>query len=130
MQCLNEALPHISPVKKKKKSVSFSTVEIREHAVILGDNPNCPLPLALDWKRTKRSVVVDIHHYEEIQQRWGRRRNKKPTRIDVYLRKIRLRKMGYSLRALNKAEQDFKSRSKRRVHSSRHQRRKWELAEF
>lgn len=128
LECLQEALPQKRPPNKKKKRVSFSTVEIREHAVILGDHANCQLPLALDWKRAKRSIVVNVEHYEDMQQRYGRRRHSKLVRMDVYLRKIRLKHMGYSTRELNKAERQFEIKSRRqRASCPRYQRTKWQI---
>lgn len=120
---------------KPKKIVSFSTVEIREYKVILGDNPNCPLPLCLDWERTLDSTVMNVHYYEVLQERRGRRHNQKLVKMDVYLRKIRLLNMGYSKRVLHKAQQEFELRNARRTnkaaYSSRcHRTKKWTLPEM
>ena len=52
-----------------KKSVSFSTVNIREHQVIVGDHPytSDSLPLSLGWAHAEEPRVVDIDTYEIIR---------------------------------------------------------------
>ena len=128
MQCLNTALTQLQhKITSNKKTVSFSTVEIREHAVILGDNPNCPLPLSIGWKRAKHSVVMDVQRYEDLQQRYGRRRNKKPTPIDVYLRRIRLKEMGYSGRTLDKARKKYEVDCRRKRKTCQRRVTRWKM---
>jgi hypothetical protein len=55
---------HQVPLAKK---VSFSTVEIREYAITVGDSPSChgPFPLQLDWEHTP-SRVEDAVEYGEV----------------------------------------------------------------
>ena len=57
------------------KHVSFSTVEIRYHNIILGDNPGCSPggpPIQIDWKPcAKKSVQLD--HFENWRE--GTRRH-------------------------------------------------------
>ena len=55
----------LSKSKRKaspKRSVSFSSVEVREYAVTVGDHPFCfdGLPLTLDWEHTPDATVYDI----------------------------------------------------------------------
>mmetsp|Transcript_26292 Transcript_26292/g.75920 ORF Transcript_26292/g.75920 Transcript_26292/m.75920 type:complete len:265 (+) Transcript_26292:144-938(+) len=52
-----------------KKSVSFSTVAIREHQVIVGDHPctDDSLPLSLGWAHAEESCVVNIDTYEILR---------------------------------------------------------------
>ena len=54
--------------KNKRKSVSFSIISIREHALIIGDHPYCTtgLPVSLDWGSSK-THVVDVDEYEKIR---------------------------------------------------------------
>ena len=57
---------------KNSESVSFSTVEISNYPVVLGDNPSCSagLPLQLDWTpRTKETYDLD-----EFERSRGKRR--------------------------------------------------------
>lgn len=58
-----------SPKRMPKKSVSFSTVNIREHQVIVGDHPCTPdsLPLSLGWAHTEEPRIVDIDTFEIIR---------------------------------------------------------------
>jgi len=51
---------------KQRKSVSFSILEIREHALIIGDHPYCTtgLPLSLDWGHSRQTHVLNIDEYE------------------------------------------------------------------
>lgn len=47
----------------KQKHVSFSTVEIREYAVIVGNHPCCSagLPLSLDWKYNPYPIIKNVN---------------------------------------------------------------------
>jgi len=50
------------------KSVSFSNVRVREHCVIIGDNPCCEcLPISLGWGHTGEKIY-DIDDYEDTKQ--------------------------------------------------------------
>jgi hypothetical protein len=65
-------ISHPVPLEKK---VSFSTVEIREYAITVGDNPSCrgPFPLQLDWEHAP-SRVEDAVEYGEVGEPMSRRR--------------------------------------------------------
>lgn len=56
-------------VSRDSKKVSFSTLEIREYDVTLGDHPFCRdgLPMSLDWNYNEVSTVLDVHPYEEVK---------------------------------------------------------------
>jgi len=45
-----------------RKKVRFSSAEIREYDMIVGDHPGCAsgLPVALDWKYNPNSTIVDL----------------------------------------------------------------------
>jgi hypothetical protein len=48
----------------RTKIVSFSTVHVREHCVIIGDNLSCDvLPLSLGWGHTEEQTF-DVNAYE------------------------------------------------------------------
>ena len=55
------------------KSVSFSNVHVREHCVIIGDNPCCEiLPLSLGWSHIDEKIYdVDDYEHKKQQQRSG-----------------------------------------------------------
>jgi len=50
---------------ENRKKISFSSVQIREYFVVLGDHPCCMHgpPLSLGWDHTD-TEVLDINHYE------------------------------------------------------------------
>ena len=56
----------VPPVRKIKKSVSFTCLEFREYETTIGDNPSCRtgVPIALDWTYKKESEVVGVLQYE------------------------------------------------------------------
>jgi hypothetical protein len=74
---------HHAPLEKK---VLFSTVEIREYAITVGDNPSCqgPFPLQLDWDYAPARVedaveygevgTTALHRLKQRGQRLRRRR--------------------------------------------------------
>mmetsp|Transcript_29964 Transcript_29964/g.42507 ORF Transcript_29964/g.42507 Transcript_29964/m.42507 type:complete len:165 (+) Transcript_29964:135-629(+) len=57
-----------SSSSREKKRVSFSTLEIREYCLTIGDNPTCidGLPISLDWEHTEKSTI-GIHTYESLK---------------------------------------------------------------
>jgi hypothetical protein len=67
------------------KKVSFSTVEIREYAVTLGDNPSCqgPFSLELDWDYSP-SRLEDAVRYLEFELTFGNGRSKRRRRRGCY----------------------------------------------
>jgi len=59
--------PNLS-LNKHKKSVSFTSLSIREFDLCLGDNPSCSdgLPLSLSWN-CLRSETIDLESYERCR---------------------------------------------------------------
>lgn len=79
--------------KKARKSVSFSNVQIREHAVIVGDHPCAEsLALSLDWAHTAEPKVVNLDTYEAM--RAPHRRRGSDIRLSLYERKNLLKRVG------------------------------------
>lgn len=87
-----------------KRVTSFSTIEIREYDVTLGDNPGgrSGPPLSLDWKYNKHlTQVVDVDRYEET-------RPPRRSRIEMHMGSsvrsyILMREKGYSITDIKKA---------------------------
>jgi hypothetical protein len=67
-----------------EKSVTFTTVEIHEHAVIMGDNPSTTHgpPLEVDWVE-QAHYSLDLDEYEEMRPQ---RRHKKELAIPSSVR--------------------------------------------
>ena len=86
----------------KSVHVRFDKVQIREHAVIIGDHPCCRdgMCLELGWQHSLNSRVVSINKHEA--EKFGRL----PFRVkSAKERQERLKKAGgYSLRELRKAQ--------------------------
>jgi hypothetical protein len=59
---------------KELRCVRFGKVAVREHARILGDHPACldGLALALDWKHSERTTVMELDLYERRRSQEGR----------------------------------------------------------
>ena len=51
-----------------ERSVSFSTIEFHEHAMILGVSPSTTHgpPLEIDWEKMN-SLTFDLDEYEELR---------------------------------------------------------------
>lgn len=77
-----------------KKSVSFSTVNIREHQVIVGDHPCTAdsLPLSLGWAHAEESHVMDVDTYEKY--RTSHRRCRSDMQLTFLERKNILKRVG------------------------------------
>eukprot|EP00521_Asterionellopsis_glacialis_P016158 CAMPEP_0195294404 /NCGR_PEP_ID=MMETSP0707-20130614/14867_1 /TAXON_ID=33640 /ORGANISM="Asterionellopsis glacialis, Strain CCMP134" /LENGTH=221 /DNA_ID=CAMNT_0040355363 /DNA_START=40 /DNA_END=705 /DNA_ORIENTATION=- len=89
---------------KNKKQLRFGTVGIREHRVIVGDNPSVKvgLPLQLDWDYCKE-IKVDLEIFEATKPS-----RKRPQKLDAFQRFQRLREFqapAQLVRAERKREQ-------------------------
>ena len=47
----------------KRRTVTFSTVQVRRHKITVGDNPNCELPLSLDWSHACVDQIIPIDKF-------------------------------------------------------------------
>jgi hypothetical protein len=104
--------------KNMKRTTSFSTLEIREYNITIGDNPggkNGP-PISLDWNYSaKNTVKMCIDKYEKT-------RPPRRARHEMYMSgKIRmwtlLKELGYSLRDIDSASKAADSIRKKRQKS-------------
>jgi len=87
-----------------KPSTSFSTLEIREYPITLGDNPGGAQgpPISLGWKHNKRRTqVIQLEEYEDKRPQ---RRSRKEMHMADDIRRCRLiREKGVSAKDINKA---------------------------
>lgn len=86
-----------------KPSTSFSTLEIREYPITLGDNPGGAHgpPISLDWKHNKRLTrVIALEDYEEKR---SQRRSRQEMHMAGDIRMWRLRENGNSIKEISKA---------------------------
>lgn len=83
-----------------RKNVRFSTVQVREYSLTLGDHPLAgPYPLSLDWTYTEDDFVADVNEFssrmeknmDESESSYHFRR--KPRQLDVFERRFRLAQM-------------------------------------
>ena len=83
-------------VRNDKPTVSFGSVEVREHGRLLVEHPFCPdgLALGLDWEHSSKSQVMHIDLYERIRRSQGRRSNEPLERLCTFDRKLLLMKVG------------------------------------
>lgn len=107
---------------KLKPSTSFSTLEIREYPITLGDNPGGAQgpPISLDWKHNKKHTqVVPLEDYEETRPQ---RRNRQEMHMPGNTRRWRLlREKGVSVKEIEKATKaaDTVRRQRRKSVTSR-----------
>lgn len=90
----------ITPRNAAKKRVSFGTVSVQQHQLILGD---CPFsdgyPISLDWRHAE-PVTVSIDEYEHDHSDFDK--------LDMHDRQLRLRQMGYSRKDMQAQERKRK----------------------
>jgi len=92
--CSSSTTCIIGEKKARKSSVSFSNVQIREHAIIVGDHPCAEsLPLSLDWAHTAEPKVVNLDAYEAMRAPHRRRRGS-DMHLSLYERKNLLKRVG------------------------------------
>jgi len=117
-----------SSTNRSQKKVSFSVVEIREHARILGDNPAAKkgYPLSIDWFKpeTGRSLSCSVDKYE--RERKPKRKNKKNLVLSPLVRKRILKEeVGVSSAAIYAARQEAS-----KIKESRRHNNKWNFQEI
>jgi hypothetical protein len=84
-----------------RQNVHFSTLEIFDHPIILGDSPSTSEgpPLMIDWKCIG-SIQLTVNAYEVSR---GPRRVRRELVVPRYVREKRLRDVGYSRKELRVA---------------------------
>eukprot|EP00549_Striatella_unipunctata_P021066 CAMPEP_0118719256 /NCGR_PEP_ID=MMETSP0800-20121206/29352_1 /TAXON_ID=210618 ORGANISM="Striatella unipunctata, Strain CCMP2910" /NCGR_SAMPLE_ID=MMETSP0800 /ASSEMBLY_ACC=CAM_ASM_000638 /LENGTH=160 /DNA_ID=CAMNT_0006626561 /DNA_START=47 /DNA_END=529 /DNA_ORIENTATION=- len=109
------------------RTVSFSTVQIREYNVIVGDNPFCKtgLPLGLGWKYTQ-GPAMDI---DQTTTTTVRRKHYSEYRLCANERKERLLLVSkYALEELDQMEVEFhRERQEAEARKQKDQRRRQKL---
>jgi hypothetical protein len=88
--------------KFQSKKVTFSTVEIRQYAVIMADYQDCCYPISLDWGHTK-SYVMHIDEFDVSRVSGARP-------LDAKERLKRLQTMGFRSIELQSRERSRRMR--------------------
>jgi hypothetical protein len=99
-----------------RENVRFSTLEIFDHPIILGDNPStsCGPPLMIDWECIG-SFQLSVDEYEASR---GPRRVKQTLVVPRYVREEWLREAGYARSELEAAVQSvLKARHSREANA-------------
>ena len=107
-----------STKSNETKSVQFSTIEIRDYSLCLGDHPdvNRGAPVSLDWEYESEQSF-DLEEYE--QRSFGKGRKSQQDMIRrAFEREYTLQKLGYSKEEIETrskiAKKDRKKRSQTR----------------
>mmetsp|Transcript_12668 Transcript_12668/g.18618 ORF Transcript_12668/g.18618 Transcript_12668/m.18618 type:complete len:230 (+) Transcript_12668:146-835(+) len=91
-RCNEESINEMSVSRKThRKSVSFNKfLEVRHHALTIGDHPSCrdSLPISLAWEHAD-TMMMDLDGFEAERQ--GFRRNGNEMKLSYYERKNMLR---------------------------------------
>lgn len=96
-------------VARSSSFVRFSTVQIHQHPVILGDNPACSRgpPLSIDWEALD-STEFSIDDLEKSRARRGGRRHAEELVLPKHSRVRTLRQCGYSRKDFRQAKAEIK----------------------
>jgi hypothetical protein len=88
---------------KPRKSVNFSSVEVREYGLVLGDSPDIDngFPLMLDWKYNRDTKIFPVDEHQQQAEALNRNPIEE---LDPHQRRLRLRSMGFSEAELRVAE--------------------------
>lgn len=115
--------------KKMRRNVSFNSVEVREHDVVLGDNPACSAgpPIQLGWDPGPVQKVC-INKYEATR---GPRRSQIEMRMGHKIRFKMLSGEGrYTMRTLNEATHRVQKERKERKKTKRQVQRRMKIEDF
>eukprot|EP00751_Fragilariopsis_kerguelensis_P039248 CAMPEP_0171002528 /NCGR_PEP_ID=MMETSP0736-20130129/16259_1 /TAXON_ID=186038 /ORGANISM="Fragilariopsis kerguelensis, Strain L26-C5" /LENGTH=250 /DNA_ID=CAMNT_0011430927 /DNA_START=21 /DNA_END=770 /DNA_ORIENTATION=- len=92
--------------KTKKKGVRFSTVNIRQYSICLGDHPSVALgaPISLDWTYEKE-ISIDLQEYEQHTTQYysGKRRTRCEFKLPSQERFQLFKQLGYSRNEIQEA---------------------------
>jgi hypothetical protein len=90
---------------RQLKQVSWSNVNIREHALTVGDNPSCEVgtPLSLDWYY-QQQPAVPIDYFEKSRTLNGGRRHYKELKLPPVRRHELLLKYNVTPEEMEKAD--------------------------
>lgn len=89
--------------KTKRSLVQFTTVQIREYPLIIGDNPSCELgvPITIDWKPLRQyTTSVNEHQQEEASPHHT---NENELRISPQVREGMIRHAGFHCEQIRRA---------------------------
>lgn len=103
-----------STIRTNTSMVDFSTLEIREYPITLGNNPGGVQgpPICLDWKhKEEKTVFVSLEEYEKKRDP---RRSENDLYIPECLRRWKLLEQGVSMRQMQKASKDADNVRKQR----------------
>lgn len=104
-----------NPRSNRTRTISFSTVEIRQYERILGDNPSCSsgAPVAIGWKFfQERTLCLPVEEYEYRNERV---RDECDMILDRQEREALLIELGYSEKDLAQVvRQNVKMKKNRR----------------
>jgi len=95
-----------------KKRISFGTIQIREHAQTIGDNPACSYgtPISLDWDHKD----LEEFNLEEYELYRPRQRTKEELHMNHFQRRNLLKLNGYSTDEIKESKKQVaKLRNKR-----------------
>ena len=101
-----------------KKTVTFGTnITIREHPIIMGDNPACDgCPITIDWEPIgTQTRNLELYEYTRMETR---KRNKKKLTIPVQARSKMLLEMGYTHKQIVDRALEINEIKKRRAESA------------
>lgn len=93
-------------VPSRKVSASFSTIQIRQYPITLGNNPGGAQgpPITLGWKHDdEKTIFISLDEYEKERPP---RRNESELYMPEYLRRWRLLDKGISMKEMQKAASD------------------------
>lgn len=103
-----------STIRTNTSMVDFSTLEIREYPITLGNNPGGVQgpPICLDWKHEEeKTVFVSLDEYETKREP---RRSENDLYIPECLRRWKLLEQGVSMRRMQKASKEADNVRKQR----------------
>uniref|UniRef100_A0A7S0UKW2 Uncharacterized protein n=1 Tax=Pseudo-nitzschia delicatissima TaxID=44447 RepID=A0A7S0UKW2_9STRA len=101
------------------KSVQFSTIEVRDYSLCLGDHPdvNRGAPVSLDWEYQSEQSF-DLEEYEQRCFGRGKKTHNGMIRL-AFEREYMLRKLGYSEDEIKTRSQSVKKDQKNRSQTRR-----------
>jgi len=113
-EIISDDNPLDNNVPQRNLSASFSTIQIREYPITLGNNPGGLKgpPITLEWKHDdEKTLVISLEDYEKTRPP---RRDESDLYIPEYLRRWRLLEKGFTMKEMQKAASDAKSTRQQR----------------
>jgi hypothetical protein len=105
--------------QEPKKRVTFSTIEVREYGLVMGDHPMASIPISLDWAYNPATIIMSVTQHEIDRKKIKDKRQKKRRKVRKLNFRERLERLkevgGFTDKEVYLAEKDRQDKLEREL---------------